>query len=280
MQWQKAKTILILAFLCINIFLLCYLLPTQQTESRQAFRNLTDALAKNDIHLRMDALPKTETVVFVPEFSVPKLSQKQIEKLVDSPVATDNGYESSDKTQKLELKSNTIFYEDTAPSQKGFRRVSAKNVVSKLKPYLSALGVEEYAYPVDISEIQDEIVVEYAYQTENRKLFDSHLRFTVGKDGIHRIAGHYSVPDSENGFSYSLSQLKTILMSLAQTEEQTVEIIDIEPGYYFISYTDALVSQAIPVYAIRTVRGNILMDARDGVETGERILSRRIEGGI
>lgn len=279
MQWQKAKTILIVVFFSINIFLLCYLLPTQHTEERQALQNLTDALAKNEIHLRMDTLPKAESVVFVPEFSVPPLSQKQIEKLIDSPVATENGYESKDKTQKLELKSNTILYEDTAPRQKSFRKVSTKNAVSKLNPYLKALGVEDYVYPVDISAIQEEIVVEYAYQVENRKLFGSGLRFTITKEGIRRISGHFSVPDKKSGFSYSMSQLQTVLMSLAQTQTQPMNITNIELGYYFINYTDALVSQAIPVYRIGTPQGDIVMDARDGVETEERILSRRIDGG-
>ena len=49
---------------------------------------------------------------------------------------------------------------------------------------------------------------------------------------------------------------------------------DIESGYYFINYTDALISQAIPVYRIATTQGEILLDARDGVAPSERELSQ------
>ncbi len=279
MQWQKAKTILIVVFLLINLFLLYYLLPNRHTDSRQTLQYLTDALAKNEIHLRMDTLPETKDSIFVPEFSVPSLTEKQIEKLIVSPVKNENGYTNSDNTVKLEFKSNEFSYENSALENKKFRNVTVKNVVSKLEPYVKALGVEEYVYPVDILEIQDEIVVEYAYRIENRKLFDSRLRFTVTKNGIRRIRGHLSVPDSKNGFSYSLSRLETILMSLAQKKEESISITNIELGYYFLSYTDAMVSQAIPVYRITTQSGDILMDARDGVETEERILSRSGAGG-
>ncbi len=279
MQWQKAKTILIVVFLLINLFLLYYLLPNRHTDSRQTLQYLTDALAKNEIHLRMDTLPETKDNIFVPEFSVPQLTKKQIERFLVSPVATENGYTNSENTAKLEFKSNEFSYENSALENRKFRNVTVKNVVSKLEPYVKALGVEEYVYPVDILEIQDEIVVEYAYRIENRKLFDSRLRFTVTKNGIRRIRGHLSVPDRKNGFSYSLSRLETILMSLAQKKEEAVSITNIELGYYFLSYTDAMVSQAIPVYRITTQTGDILMDARDGVETDERILSRSGAGG-
>ncbi len=277
MQWQRAKTIMIVVFLLINIFLASYLVVDRHTGDQKTLQHLTDVLSKNGIQLHPDALPKEEVSLFVPEFSAPQLTKKQVEKLIENPVLSDTGYTSGDNTARLEFKDNVFTYENLNPKERAFRKVTAKNVVSKLNPYLKALGVSNLIYPVDISEIQGEILVEYAYRVEDRKLFDSRLRITVNQNGIRLIRGVLAVPDEKNGFSYNLSQLETILMSLAQTNEESLEITNIELGYYFISYSDALVSQAIPVYQIRTSQGDILMDARDGVETADRILGK---GGI
>lgn len=279
MQWQRAKSIMIVVFLLINILLATYLIIDRHTGSQQTILHLTDVLSKNGIHLQEGALPKEMDSLFVPEFSAPVLTEKQVSKLIDDPVATENGFTNADNTARLECKDNVFTYENTSPKERAFRRVSSKNVVSKLNPYLKALGVSELLYPVDISEIQENILVEYAYRIKDRKLFDARLRITVSKEGIHSIRGILVVPDPKNGFSYQLSHLETILMSLAQTEEEGLRISKIDLGYYFINYTDALVSQAIPVYQIRTSRGDILMDARDGVATEERILSRG-KGGL
>lgn len=276
MQWQRAKTIMIVAFLLVNLFLASYLVVDRHTGTQKTVQNLNGVLLQNGIHLQPDALPKEKDSLFVPEFSAPILTEKQVKKLIDDPIATETGYTNEDNTVRLELKDNQITYENQNPDTRSFRKVSEKNIASKLKPYLKALGVEELVYPVDISAIEEEFAVEYAYRVEDRKLFDSRLRFTVSKNGIRGIRGVLVVPDPKNGFSYSLSQLETVLLSLAQTNQGNMQIHQMELGYYFISYTDALVSQAIPVYQLRTSQGDILMDARDGVETAERIL---VKGG-
>lgn len=280
MQWQRAKSIMIVVFLLINLFLASYLILDSRTGNQESLQHLTDVLASNQIHLHPDALPKEENSLFVPEFSVPVLTQKQAEKLMDEPVLTENGYTNQENTARLEFQDNLLIYENQNPRERAFRKVTEKNVVSKLNPCLKALGIADLVYPVDISQIQGEIVVEYAYRVEERKLFDSRLRVTVNTNGIRRIRGVLAVPDPKNGFSYRLSRLETILLSLAQTNPESMEITNIELGYYFITYTDALVSQAIPVYRIRTSYGDILMDARDGVEASERILSQTDKGGL
>lgn len=279
MQWNRAKTIMIAVFLLINIFLVSYLVLERHTENQQTLQYLTDVLAKNDILLHSDAVIAWEESLFVPEFSAPVLSQKQIAKLMENPIATETGYQSADGNATWELKDNVFVYENKAPKQRAFRKVTEKNVVSKLNPYLKALGIEDSVYPVDISQIQEDIVVEYAYQPDERKLFDSRLRISVNQNGIRSIRGLLAVADRKNGFSYTLSKPETVLLGLAQTNEGSMEISQIELGYYFISYSDALVSQAIPVYQIRTSQGDIVMDARDGLESSERILSQKGKGG-
>ena len=63
------------------------------------------------------------------------------------------------------------------------------------------------------------------------------------------------------------------MLSLAQNNLKGLEITDIDLGYYLINYQDAMVSQAIPVYRLRTSWGEYILDARDGVEYTQRVLS-------
>ena len=278
MQWQRAKTILILVFFLINVLLISYLVIERTPSDAQRISDLTEVLSRNRIQLEMVAVPRIPDSVFVPEWNRVELELKQVEALMDTPVADEKGYTNPDKTCRLTLKEDQIFYENQAPKGKNFRNVTAKNVHSKLKGVLKTLGVEAWVYPVSITEVGEDFVVTYGYQVEKRKLNGSWLTVTVSQNGIKKMEGFLGIPDRKNGFSYRLSQLETVLMSLVQTEESPLTITDIELGYYLIPYTDALVSQAIPVYEIETSEGILLLDARDGVSYLERKLSSQEKG--
>lgn len=280
MQWQRAKSVMIIVFLMINIFLGSYLFAERYSGGTRNLENLTAILAKNQIHLRIDTLPRFPDTIFVPEFSAPVLKEKVVAALVPSPIAEEDGYVSEDGTCRLELRGTQLSYENTASQDPRFKKVTEKNVISKLEPQLKVLGIETLVYPVDIFELDGEISVKYAYRVEDQKLFDSYLYITVTADGIRRINGFLGIPDTKHGFSYTLSQMETVLISLAQTDFGNMEISDIELGYYFINYSDAFVSQAIPVYQVRTSLGTVLLDARDGVPKEERILSDPVNGGL
>lgn len=273
MQWQKAKTILIVVFLLINILLLSYLFYDNHSTDSRKFADLTAVLARNQVHLRMNALPNIEKELFVPEFSTPVISQKLAELFTENPIPLENGgYTNQSGTCRLEWVEGMFSYENQSPNHKKFKNLTQKNAVSKLKPFLKAMGIEEFLYPVDITEIQGETIVEFRYQIEEYKLFDSALTFTLTPSGIKRIRGFFGIPDSKNGFSYSLAPTETLLLSLGQKNEEHLEINQMEPGYYFLNYTDAMISQAIPVYRLTTSQGSILLDARDGVSPEERLL--------
>ncbi len=275
MQWYRAKTILIVVFLCINIFLGIYLITDRYQNESRALSELVNVLSANQIHLRVDSLPKVPPQVLVPEFFGAPLSEKTIKLLVPNFLPKENGYTNAEGSISLEQTGNRILYQNPTPNQKGFRKVNENNVISKLRPYVEALGVEKYVYPVNVSRIQDDIMVEYAYRVDSTKLYGSSLRISVSTDGIRQIRGFLGVPDRKNGFSYRLSKLETVLMGLAQMGYEGIEITAVKLGYYFIDYTDAMVSQAIPVYQIRTSAGELILDGRDGVENAQRLLSEQ-----
>ncbi len=273
MQWQRAKTILIVVFFLINVLLVSYLFMEENRSDGQALSDLTNVLSRNQITLEMTMLPRWEKQVLVPEWNSPVLSLKQAEALMDSPVAIKDGYSDSAKTCTLVVSNNQLSYQNLNPNDKKFRKVTAKNVTSKLKDVMDVLGVEKWVTPVEILEQDNTITVIYEYQIAKRKLFGSKLAVTVSSDGILKMEGFLGIPDQKNGFSYSLSQLETVLLSLAQNNEDEYAISNIELGYYLGSYRDALVSQAIPIYVVTTSQETLFLDARDGVENTQRNLS-------
>lgn len=279
MLWNRAKSILIVVFFLINLFLLNYLVADNFQDNSRALLDLTAILSAKDIHLRVDKMPATVEELRVPELSSLLMEEAVAKKLIANPVATENGFTSEDQTARMELRDGLFFYRNESPGDGGFYNVNQDNAVAKIRPYLDKLGVGHLAYAVDIATIGEDIVVEYAYRVGEYRLFDTHFSVTVTKNGVKQIKGFLGTADSANGFSYQLSQLETVLLSLAQNQLQGIEITHIELGYYLINYRDALVSQAIPVYRLRTSMGECILDARDGVEYNQRILSGDLKEG-
>ncbi len=273
MLWNRAKTILIAVFFLINLFLINFMFQDRYHDNSQAISDLTAVLSKNEVHLQVNDLPRVDRQLKVPELASVPIDDTLAKKLIATPVATENGYQNSEKTCYLESRNGEFFFRDEAPLQSSFFDVTQDNVVVKLNPYLNLLGVGEYAYAANIIGIGEDIVVEYAYRIGDYKLFDSRFSVTVTKSGIKQIKGFLGVPNQDNGFTYTLSNLETVLLSLAQNNLKGLEITDIDLGYYLINYQDAMVSQAIPVYRLRTSWGEYILDARDGVEYTQRVLS-------
>lgn len=279
MLWNRAKTILIVAFFLINLLLLHYLLADRFQDNSKALQDLTAVLADNGVHLRVDKMPAASEKLRVPELSSLTVSESLANQLMKNPVAVENGFENEAHTCKLELRDGMFFYRNDTPGEAGFYNVNTENAVSKIRPYLDELGVGHLAYAVSVSQIGEDTVVEYAYRIGDYKLFASRFSVTVTKNGIKQIKGFLGTENRDNGYDYQLSGLDTVLLSLAQNNLEGVEITHIELGYYLINYRDALISQAIPVYRLRTSRGEYILDARDGVEFTERILSGDMKEG-
>lgn len=279
MLWNRAKTILIVVFFFINLFLLNFLLADRHQDNSQVIGDLTAVLSKNEIHLQVDNLPRVEQEMKVPELAPLVIDETLAKKLISKPVFKNDGYTAQDGSSRLESENGIFFFRDASPDLGSFRGIQIENAAAKIQPYLDDLGVGQYVYAIDAFQIEDDVVVEYAYRIGNYKLFDSHFSVTVTKDGVKQIKGFLGTPDQENGFSYQLSQLETVLLSMAQNHLRGIEITNIELGYYLINYQDALVSQAIPAYRLRTSWGEYILDARDGVEYTQRVLSGDLKEG-
>lgn len=275
MQWAKAKTIMIWLFLAVDI-ILAVIWAAENISSKKSDReNLTAVLKNNNIIVRSELLDTKKKNVYASELTGLALDQKTASVFLDNPVKTDDfTFENGAKTARLYASSGRILYENSAPDFPKFSNVSEKNVSSLLKPYLKTLGVEKYVRINRTYEKNGDIFAEYSYFFDNRELYQSNIIFAVNKNGIKSISGDINIPNGDEGYNFTLSGIETVLMNFAQNNKFAKEenIVSINLGYYRIGYENILVSQAIPVYRIKTTDKMYIYDARDGIDARTRQL--------
>lgn len=278
MQWEKAKTIMIWAFLVVDIILLIFLNATNFTNSKQENEMLINTLKANNLTVREEHLTSKETSIFAYEFTGLTLNQKLVSEFLKKPVKIDNNtFENEDKKSRISFNSGYLNYENENPDFKGFSGVNEKNINKKLKSYLKKLKINKYVKLTNAFSQNGDIYGEYSYFFGDMELFSSKLTFVVNEKGIKKIYGNINIPNDNQGYNFTLSDKKTILMNFVQNNKfQSPEtVVSITKGYFCINYENTLLSQAIPVYKIKTVNKVYIYDARDGIEAEKRQLWSR-----
>lgn len=274
MEWKKAKNILIIMFLMIDVFLLG-LNFFQSPKSNGDYEQLNTMLLKNNIQLSENVSLKNKKNVFVYEFYFSDVKEELKKTLLGEYFKTEkNEFVSKNKKATLSINGNKISYFNTNPNFDGFGKVKEKNVQKKLKPYLKMLGIEKYAKFDKVVYADGEYTVTYNFFVDNNQLFSSSLEFVVSEKGIHKILGNLNVPDKAKGYKFELSNLETILVSFSQNVNfsDVTKITEITYGYFISEYENAVVSQALPVYMIKASGNTYIYDARDGVDSSQRSL--------
>ena len=106
------------------------------------------------------------------------------------------------------------------------------------------------------------------------EIFNSDITFKVNEKGIKKIDGVINIPNKKSGYNFTLSNLDTILLNFVQNNKfvSPVTVVSITPGYYCPGYDNTVLSQAIPVYRIKTTDRIFIYDARDGIDSQKRQL--------
>ena len=266
MNWYRAKTILIILFICVNIFLGTIIIIDRHARNAELENTLSKILTANNIELDIAKIPVIKSNISVPEFLNISSTDKLIAALMSSPVKSgDNTY--TDGTKKMVILNNTISYTDSAPNQP-LKNINMNNAVSKLRPVLKKLNVDKLVFPTNMSESNGVYQVDFGYTINKHTLFNNSLSFSVSKNGIHKIEGSINIPNTQNGYSYDLVNIETILLNFIKNNKSdtTIKLSAIKFGYYFRPYEEAISTQAIPVYQISAGGTTYLYDARMGID--------------
>lgn len=271
LNWYRAKTILIILFTLVNIFLGFILITDKLSNNNKLENTLSEILIANNIELDISKVPIIKSTILVPEFLNIQSYDKLINSLIASPIKeNDNSYTDNGNTKKLTISNNIIYFSDTSYNEE-FKGVSKNNVVSKLTPILKKLQIYKYVYPTNIIESNGNFQVDFGYTINKYTLFKNNISFFVSNNGINKIEGAINIPNSTNGYTYDLVNIETVLLNFIKNNKAStqIKISTIRFGYYFPTYEEAISTQAIPVYQIITDNKAYLYDARAGINNAD-----------
>ena len=161
---------------------------------------------------------------------------------------------------------------------KDFLDLNDKNSEKILKKYFKLLGIEEYAHIKSVTKNEDKYTVSCIFKIGELEIFSSNLTFIISTNGIHKIYGTLNIPDVKNGYNFELSNIETILLNFSRNEQNNnknnkITIEEIKLGCYLSDYENAVTSQALPAYMIKTKDRIYIYDAREGVDFSNRQLA-------
>jgi len=267
MEWHRAKTILIILFLCVNIFLLS-ILVNSNNKSGFDKEGLNNLLAKNNITVDQSNLPHPDTRIFVPEFYG---VNDEIIRFFIPKIQKVDGTTYSNAGKTLIVEGNKISYTDASPTDISFRNINTRNIKSKLKPALTALGVYKHAVLENVSASDGMYLAEFSYRIDKHEIFYSRLTFLISSRGIMKCEGAIYSTNKKSGYSYEINTSETILVQFSQNyKDSPTNITSVRLGLYILDYENALTTQAIPAYEISTDNKTYIYDARIGVDIKDR----------
>ncbi len=276
MEWKKAKTILIWLFIVIDICLLAYNIYLNFGNNRVQLEELSPILKENNIVISEDISAKNRKSVFVHEYKSAEITDELKDVLLGSYDEISKGrYISKDKKIVLKTDNNEFFYENKSPDFSDFNKLKEKNAEKILKKYLKLLGVSEYAKLEEIKTDDEKITVNYSFEINGLEIFSSDLIFVISQKGIHKMYGTLNVPNIETGYEFELSNIETIFLNFSRNNKNSseVKIEQLKLGCYLSDYENAVTSQALPAYMIKTNDKIYIYDARDGVDSSQRQLA-------
>lgn len=267
MDWSKAKTILIITFLILNVFMLTMILFTG---SNELFRNdyiryAKDYLTSRDIEIKSDIprVPKSTGKVL---YATKEYNVKALCRLVfgqEIPFS-DNGtpIEILFGGEKLILTDDELYIEDRLPE--GELWFSDFNTFEEnLINYLSNIGFNKLnVYLENFSEYEKAKEIVFTIKYKKLNVFDQQISATIDNEGKLTITAPSKEIKKENGKGEVLSAYQ-ILVTGGLPSGVKIENIDI--GYRRVSEGDLY---GVPVWRIITEDGGTMF--YNGY-TGERL---------
>jgi hypothetical protein len=194
MEWSKAKTVFIILFAILNVFLFVSILygSTSTGFNSDYVKSVKTLLESRNIRIEADVPSyryKTGKIVY--DESEPDVA-KVVEFLFGHSLDPVNEPESSlahwrEDDKLLIAGNNAIEFTDDSPD--GKLDISVKeNVQKELERYLEGLGLNRRDYAMDAYiKRNGEVYVRYLKKFRGQLLFDVYVDFTIGEAGVKSI---------------------------------------------------------------------------------------------
>ena len=281
MNWSRAKTILIILFLALDVFLLCTLMQTRSVSMKipeDIIQKTTHILQTNNIEIKPSTIPVVRginrNIIMKNYFEEPELKASlMLTQTMESVLfdAEDHEYKFQNEKAVLHIKGTEFSYYLKTPSHTTTapENTHSKNVVEVIQNLLYDLGFEKKSFELKLVSVDDGLYTcEAVPLYQSQKVYGMHMHITATLDEIVNLSGTWFEAKATEEFTdEKLLDVTTVLLDLMYTPEFAgIQIEKIELGYLAIEeYLSSREISAIPVYCIKHSENQVYYaDARTG----------------
>ncbi len=259
MEWGKIKTIFILIFVVVNLFLFVMFFKSEYVDNTlgdELIENTLTILEQNNVIADKSVMPKIHNNVRI---CTVENRYSSVDDMLKSArkISAQNGV---DYLNKNHTEINGISFVCTIN-----QNVEVSNIVKYTKKEIEKTGLlEEINYTVD----EKDGCIYFYLKFEDKVFYDSYLRVKTTNKGIQEISGFNWLGDAvyEGGISETVSPVE-ILINFALSEEfdKKVELKGVKSGYYIGERGETVRVTASPVWEIATSDNQVFYyDMRNG----------------
>lgn len=277
MDWSKAKTWLIILFLCVNVFLIVYLVNMNLNASfidNETIQNTIEVLNRNDVSIDASLIPAR----------IPSIGTLEVTNALEDPeelarLLMGNGYSVSSSgriytkdEKRLAFAGDMIYYFNDAPAER-LEGLTQQEAEQTAKDRLSGYGFDMSRAKASTTRQEDgSYTVRLEQTVDSVTLFDSYFQVQIGEDGIREFEGSWFIPSGKSDFferdATMVKLVTSVLIDFLSDPERPTDraltIVDIALGYT-TGAKDTFHKEvtAMPVWRITTDDGAAyLYDAR------------------
>ncbi|HWQ31087.1 MAG TPA: two-component system regulatory protein YycI, partial [Negativicutes bacterium] len=282
MDWSKAKLILIVVFILINLYL-GYVIIDINTGSmgyvdRESIQRVTDYLAGKDIKVT-GQVPDRKIDMSPINVKYKLFSGEDIKnRLFSAGEAVKESQDGhtmrlSGKTAEVSINdSRELLYTDNSIRPAG--DVNEKACHTKVKEFLTKLGINASTGMSTVESVEGYKRIVFRQPFKGVNIFNSTMEFYVNDNGIQRARIIWFETVKQTGRKKEVASPVVALLSVADQNKNSIlqsrEILNIEQGYYFstgakdqVDVSKVEEGTAFPVWKITTDKYMIYVNAYD-----------------
>ncbi|MBZ4647318.1 MAG: hypothetical protein JG777_2807 [Clostridia bacterium] len=267
MYWSRVKTILIILFLCINIFLLVSMMVSVNrtiTISSETVEDTVQVLKKNNIEIEKNIIPTKMHNLPLLEMVNPEQDPKALAAKILGDGFKQQGDKYTLDKKTLAIRGCEFSYSDEAPSQtiNDLNELTAENYAKK---ELEKFGAHlKYAVTAKVQRQGDEkYSVTFYQEFSGREIFENYITVILTPQGLISMEGYWLIPKKFTTEKLPIRHVTGILIDFLRNDERPKDrkltVTDISLGYHRVDPKNSYIKEttAIPAWRITTDDGQV-----------------------
>lgn len=283
MNFSRAKTILIIIFIFVNIFLLAIYNLFYQNETAVDKEKTIQILLNNGIKIKNDIKNFPDVLPGVEIENSAANEEKLASIFLGKKYVSEKKHTYKNEKESLIISDLSIEYKVSEPEDKSYKDITILNAGNKILKTLNKKGLDKSVMEAsNISEAsENSFFVTLSYNYKGVPVFNNNLYATASKEGLKTVKGTVISFKELKNTEYNITPATNILLELPlnsdlKSEFKNPVITDIRLGYYLpLGKTEASI-YAIPAFEIEIDDKKIYYyDARVNINQDAVLLGSR-----